>query len=94
MYNYKGKKIFTKEIPYPFKGICPSGKFTYITTFISEEKTTYNNGTTGLRVYATPYAKYDSSEKKYYYKNGLTFVYPYERDGGYYSAGQSQVIDF
>ena len=94
MYNYKGKKIFTKEIPYPFKGICPSGKFTYITTFISEEKTTYNNGTTGLRVYATPYAKYDSSEKKYYHKHGLTFVYPYEREGGYYSAGQSQVIDF
>ena len=35
-----------------------------------------------------------ASEKKYYHEGDLEFKYPYEREGGYYSAGQSQVIDF
>ena len=83
-----GKAILDKAYSIPFDGLCRAGKYTIITTFISEHRPkTPDSGIDALSVTAKPYCKYDG-EKKYFARSKyINFYYPYERDGGPYTVG-------
>lgn len=83
-----GKAILDKSYSIPFDGLCRAGKYTIITTFISEHRPkTPDSGIDALSVTAKPYCKYDG-EKKYFARSRyINFYYPYERDGGPYTVG-------
>lgn len=85
-----GKAILDKAYSIPFDGLCRAGKYTIITTFISEHRPkTPDSGIDALSVTAKPYCKYDG-EKKYFARSKyINFYYPYERDGGPYTVGTS-----
>ena len=84
-----GKAILDKAYSIPFDGLCRAGKYTIITTFISQIRPKPNSGIDALVVTAKPYCKYDG-EKKYFLRSRyINFYYPYERDGGPYTVGTS-----
>ena len=77
---YAGAKLIKKQkIPYRFKGVCPSGDFTFVISFISQYKTPLDDdGNVGLSAYATTYAYYEGDEKAHEWKSKcLYFRYPY-----------------
>ena len=90
-----GKAILDKAYSIPFDGLCRAGKYTIITTFISEHRPkTPDSGIDALSVTAKPYCKYDG-EKKYFARSKyINFYYPYERDGGPYTVGTAISQDF
>lgn len=90
-----GKAILDKEYSIPFDGLCRAGKYTIITTFISEYRPKApDSGIDALSVTAKPYCKYDG-EKKYFARSKyINFFYPYERDGGPYTVGTAVSQDF
>ena len=82
---YAGAKLIKKQkIPHPFEGVCPSGDFTFVISFISQYKTPLDDdGNVGLSAYATTYAYYEGDEKAHKWKSKcLYFRYPYG-DGSY-----------
>lgn len=83
-----GKVILEKEYSIPFDGLCRAGKYTIITTFISEHRPkSPNTGIDALSVTAKPYCKYDG-EKKYFARSKyINLYYPSERKGGPYTVG-------
>ena len=84
-----GTVILDKSYSIPFDGLCRAGKYTIITTFISQIRPKPNSGIDALSVTAKPYCKYDG-EKKYFARSKyINFYYPYERDGGPYTVGTS-----
>ena len=85
-----GKVILEKEYSIPFDGLCRAGKYTIITTFISEHRPkTPDSGIDALSVTAKPYCKYDG-EKKYFLRSiYINLYYPSERKGGPYIVGTS-----
>ena len=77
---YAGAKLIKKQkIPHPFEGVCPSGDFTFVLSFISQYKTPLDDdGNVGLSAYATTYAYYEGDEKAHEWKSKcLYFRYPY-----------------
>lgn len=90
-----GKAILDKSYSIPFDGLCRAGKYTIITTFISEHRPkTPDSGIDALSVTAKPYCKYDG-EKKYFARSKyINLYYPYERDGGPYTVGTAISQDF
>ena len=89
-----GKIILQKEYPIPFDGLCRAGKYTIITTFISEIRPKPNSGIDALVVTAKPYCKYDG-EKKYFLRSIYIRLYwPWEREGGPYIVGTAISQDF
>ena len=84
-----GKITLQKEYPIPFEGLCRAGKYTIITTFISEHRPKPNSGVDALVVTAKPYCKYDG-EKKYFLRSiYINLDWPWEREGGPYIVGTS-----
>ena len=84
-----GKITLQKEYPIPFEGLCRAGKYTIITTFISEHRPKPNSGVDALVVTAKPYCKYDG-EKKYFLRSiYINLYWPWEREGGPYIVGTS-----
>lgn len=93
--NPDGKVILNNEYPVPFNGLCPAGKYTIITTFISEYKPKEpDSGIDALSITAQPYCKYDGDKKYFSRSKYINFYYPYERDGGPYVVGKSEFQDF
>ena len=89
-----GKIILQKEYPIPFDGLCRAGKYTIITTFISEHRPKPNSGVDALVVAAKPYCKYDG-EKKYFLRSiAINLYWPWEREGGPYIVGTAISQDF
>ena len=89
-----GKIILQKEYPIPFDGLCRAGKYTIITTFISEHRPKPNSGVDALVVTAKPYCKYDG-EKKYFLRSiYINLYWPWEREGGPYIVGTAISQDF
>lgn len=93
--NPDGKIILDRECPIPFYGICPSGKYTIITTFISEYRPKKpDSGIDALSVVVQPYCRYDGDKKRFSRSKYINFYYPYERDGGPYVVGKAEHQDF
>ena len=89
-----GKIILQKEYPIPFDGLCRAGKYTIITTFISEHRPKPNSGVDALVVAAKPYCIYDG-EKKYFLRSiAINLYWPWEREGGPYIVGTAISQDF
>lgn len=93
--NPDGKVILDREYSIPFNGLCPAGKYTIITSFISEYRPKEpDSGIDALSITAKPYCKYDD-EKKYFSRSKyINFYYPYEREGGPYIVGTAHSQDF
>lgn len=84
MYDDMGKKILTQKIPYNFEGVCPSGDFTFVFTFISEVKWPMDEDDhVGLSVYSTPYAicEGDKEPRKFSKSKSLDLRNPF--NGGF-----------
>ncbi|MBE6310382.1 MAG: hypothetical protein E7080_04940 [Bacteroidales bacterium] len=93
--NPDGKAILNREFPIKFDGLCPAGKYTIITTFISEYKPKEpDSGIDALSITAQPYCSYDGDKKFFSRSKYINFYYPYERDGGPYVVGKSEFQDF
>lgn len=93
--NPDGKIILNREFPVPFDGLCPAGKYTIITTFISEYRPKEpDSGIDALSITARPYCKYDGDKKYFSASKYINFYYPYERKDGPYVVGKSEFVDF
>ena len=93
--NPKGKVLLDKEYSIPFDGLCRAGKYTIITTFISEYRPKApDSGIDALSVSARPYCKYDGEKKLFARSKYINFYYPYERKGGPYTVGTAVSQDF
>lgn len=93
--NPEGKTILNREFPVPFDGLCPAGKYTIITTFISEYRPKEpDSGHDALSVTAQPYCKYDGDKKRFSTSKYINFYYPFERKNGPYVVGRSEFVDF
>ena len=89
-----GKVLIDREYPIPFDGLCPSGKYTVITSFISEYKPKKpDSGVDALHVVVQPYCRYDGDKKYFSRSKYINFYYPYEREGGAYVVGKSEFQD-
>lgn len=85
-----GTVILEKEYSIPFDGLCRAGKYTIITTFISEYRpTSPYTGVDALSVTAKPYCKYDGEKKRFARSKYINLYYPSERKGGPYIVGTS-----
>ncbi|MDD6005804.1 MAG: hypothetical protein PUC21_00645 [Bacteroidales bacterium] len=84
-----GKAILDKAYSIPFDGLCRAGKYTIITTFISQIRPKPNSGIDALYITAVPYCIYDGEKKRFARSRYINFYYPYERDGGPYTVGTS-----
>lgn len=90
-----GKVLIDREYPIPFDGLCPSGKYTVITSFISEHKPKKpDSGVDALHVVVQPYCRYDGDKKYFSRSKYINFYYPYEREGGPYVVGKAEHQDF
>ena len=87
--------VLNREYSVPFNGLCPAGKYTIISSFISEIRPKEpGKGIDAINVTAKPYCKYDD-KKKYFTEGGyIDLYYPYERKGGPYVVGISHTQDF
>lgn len=93
--NPEGKVLLDKEYSIPFDGLCRAGKYTIITTFISEYRPKApDSGIDALSVTAKPYCKYDGEKKFFARSKYINFYYPYERNGGPYTVGTAVSQDF
>ena len=93
--NPEGKVLLDKEYSIPFDGLCRAGKYTIITTFISEYRPKApDSGIDALSVSARPYCKYDGEKKLFARSKYINFYYPYERKGGPYTVGTAVSQDF
>ena len=85
-----GSVILEKEYSIPFDGLCRAGKYTIITTFISEYRpTSPYTGIDALSVTTKPYCIYDSEKKRFARSKYINLYYPAERKGGPYIVGTS-----
>ena len=84
-----GTVILEKAYSIPFDGLCRAGKYTIITTFISQIRPKPNSGIDALYITAVPYCIYDGEKKRFARSRYINFYYPYERDGGPYTVGTS-----
>ena len=85
-----GTVILEKEYSIPFDGLCRAGKYTIITTFISEYRPKApDSGIDALSVSARPYCKYDGEKKRFARSKYINLYYPSERKGGPYIVGTS-----
>ena len=85
-----GTVILEKEYSIPFDGLCRAGKYTIITTFISEYRpTSPYTGIDALSVTTKPYCKYDGEKKRFARSKYINLYYPSERKGGPYIVGTS-----
>ena len=89
-----GKIILQKEYSIPFDGLCRAGKYTIITTFISEIRPKPNSGIDALAVTAKPYCIYDGEKKRFARSIYIRLYYPWEREGGPYIVGTAISQDF
>lgn len=85
-----GSVILEKEYSIPFDGLCRAGKYTIITTFISQYRpTSPYSGIDALSVTTKPYCKYDGEKKRFARSKYINLYYPAERKGGPYIVGTS-----
>ena len=84
-----GSVILEKEYSIPFDGLCRAGKYTIITTFISQIRPKPNSGIDALSVTAKPYCIYDGEKKRFARSKYINLYYPAERKGGPYIVGTS-----
>ena len=89
-----GTTILQKEYPIPFDGLCRSGKYSIITTFISRIRPKPNSGIDALSVTAKPYCIYDGEKKRFLRSRYIRLYYPWEREGGPYIVGTAISQDF
>lgn len=89
-----GKIILQKEYSIPFDGLCRAGKYSIITTFISQIRPKPNSGIDALSVTAKPYCIYDGEKKRFLRSRYIRLYYPWEREGGPYIVGTAISQDF
>ena len=89
-----GTTILQKEYPIPFNGLCRSGKYSIITTLISQIRPQPNSGIDALSVTAKPYCIYDGEKKRFLRSRYIRLYYPWEREGGPYIVGTAISQDF
>ena len=88
--------VLEREYPVPFTGLCRAGKYSIVTTFISELRPKKpDSGIDAINVTAKPYCKY-GEKKKYFTEGGyINLYYPYmTKSGDPITVGQSTDIDF
>ena len=89
-----GTTILEKEYSIPFDGLCRAGKYSIITTFISQIRPKPNSGIDALSVTAKPYCIYDGEKKRFLRSRYIRLYYPWEREGGPYIVGTAISQDF
>lgn len=89
-----GTVILEKEYSIPFDGLCRAGKYSIITTFISQIRPKPNSGVDALVVTAKPYCIYDGEKKRFARSRYINLYWPWEREGGPYIVGTAISQDF
>ena len=89
-----GTKKKKKEYSIPFDGLCRAGKYSIITTFISQIRPKPNSGIDALSVTAKPYCICDGEKKRFLRSRYIRLYYPWEREGGPYIVGTAISQDF
>ena len=97
VYNKNDKLLLTKNLKFDYgDGVWASGKYTLITTFISNVKPA-ECWADGLYVTMQPWCEYvidgDKQRKEGARTSGYTLRYPYRREGGPYSPGKVTSIN-
>ena len=88
--------VLERECPVTFSGLCRAGKYSIVTTFISELRPKKpDSGIDAINVTAKPYCKY-GEKKKYFTEGGyINLYYPYmTKSGDAITVGTSTTIDF